>query len=119
MRRLDWACAWRAKRRDEKANKHRKKPKRGRHTRDHRSARPPVCTRPHHPKEIYFPCYHSDARHAKGNRSLGLRLVTNSKSYDGGTGGGARRSTDKPLLRLHAVNAVPVRLGRVLQELQY
>src|SRR5216684_5999945 len=65
MRRLDWACAWRAKRGDEKANKHRKKPKRGRHTRNHLSARPPVCTRPHHPKEIYFPCYHSDARHAK------------------------------------------------------
>jgi hypothetical protein len=45
----------------------------------------------------------------------GLRFVTSGESYDGG----ARRSTNNCLLRLHNVNPIPAGLGRVLHELQY
>src|SRR3954454_20482503 len=62
MRRPDWD------RRADKAvvrRNRRKSPKPGRQKTDHRSERPPVCTRQHHPKESQFPWYHSDGGGAK------------------------------------------------------
>lgn len=64
IRRLDCSCDGRARTRDEKKSS-RQAAKQGRHNTDHRSARPPVCTRQHHPLKIYFICYHSRASHAK------------------------------------------------------